>query len=142
MKLFFTTLLFIFAALRPQLQAQQCAPAHHVNPPFLVVPDTVRKRGAGSLGVWASGVAGRTGMAGPGTGAAVDCADGGSGEPGRPASGGEASATVLSVAEASVDTVCGGAVSCGAVHPAISSAIVTAAAASRAARSCADVRGP
>lgn len=32
----------IFAAMQPQLQAQQCAPAHHVNPPFLAVPDTVR----------------------------------------------------------------------------------------------------
>lgn len=40
MKLLFTTILLVFAAL--QAQAQQCANAHHTNPPFLVVPDTIR----------------------------------------------------------------------------------------------------
>ncbi len=37
---FFTTILLILAM---QLQAQTpCAPAHHTNPPFLVVPDTIQ----------------------------------------------------------------------------------------------------
>lgn len=42
MKLFFTTVLLIFASLQSQAQPQQCANAHHSNPSFMAVPDTIR----------------------------------------------------------------------------------------------------